>query len=40
MMKKRILAVITALAVLCSTAAPAMGAEAAEKAAETTGTTY
>ena len=40
MMKKRILAVITALAVLCSTAAPVMGAEAAEKAAETTGTTY
>lgn len=40
MMKKRIYAMMTALAVLCSTIAPGMGAEAAETASETVGTTY
>lgn len=40
MMKKRIYAIMTALAVLCSTIAPGMGAEAAETASDTTGTTY
>ena len=40
MMKKRIFAIMTAFAVLCSTIAPGMGAEAAETAADTAGTTY
>lgn len=40
MMKKRIYAIMTALAVLCSTIAPGTGAKAAETASETAGTTY
>lgn len=40
MMKKRIYAIMTALAVLCSTIVPGMGTEAAESASDAVGTTY
>ena len=40
MMKKKIFAAMTALAVLCSTVAPAMGAEAAEATSRSAGITY